>query len=105
MEYQEVINLLDNTQNELSEFGTKNWFEINDKSRGTYNKGNEIKFKTSMTRWNICNYSDAYILVSGEGDSDAAKRADERNKEVIFENCAPFTDCISNINNTQIDNR
>ena len=43
MEYQEVINLLDNTQNELSEFGTKNWFEINDKSRGTYNKGNEIK--------------------------------------------------------------
>ena len=50
MEYQEVINLLDNTQNESSEFGTKNWVEINDKSRGTYNKGNEIKFKTSMTR-------------------------------------------------------
>ena len=58
-----------------------------------------------MTRWNLCDYSDAYILVSGEGDSGAAKRADERNKEVIFENCAPFTDSISNINNTHIDNR
>ena len=56
------------------------------------------------------NYSDAYILVSGtvtiigEGADDAAKRVDEREKLVIFKNWAPFTDCISEINNTQIDN-
>ena len=56
------------------------------------------------------NYSDAYILVSGtvtiigEGADDAAKRVDEREKSVIFKNWAPFTDCISEINNTQINN-
>ena len=55
-------------------------------------------------------YSDAYILVSGTitidaaGVDDAAKRLDERNKGVMYKNCAPFTDCISKINNTQIDN-
>ena len=55
-------------------------------------------------------YNDAYILVSGTititgaGADDAAKRLDERNEEVIFKNCAPFTDCISEINITQIDN-
>ena len=49
-----------------------------------------------------------YILVSGTitgaGEDDAAKRADERNKGLIFKNCAPFTDCTSEINNTEIDN-
>ena len=51
----------------------------------------------------------AYRLVSGtitidrKGDNDAAKRADGRNQGVIFKNCAPFTDCINNINNNQID--
>ena len=55
-------------------------------------------------------YSDAYILLSttikitGEGADDTAKQLDERNKGVIFENCAQFTGCISEINNTQIDN-
>ena len=63
-----------------------------------------------MLRSSLCDYSDAYILVSGTititgaGADDAAKRLDERNKGVIFKNCAPFTDCISEINNTQIDN-
>ena len=70
----------------------------------------QIKFKTSMTRSNLCDYSDAYILVSGtitidgSGDDAAAKRQDERNKGVILTNYAPFTECISIINNTQIDN-
>ena len=43
------------------------------------------------------------ITNPGEGDNDAVKRADERNKGVIFKNCAPFTDCIIEINNTQIN--
>ena len=63
-----------------------------------------------MLRFNLCDYADAYILVKGTitiasaGDDDAAKRLDERNKGVIFKNCAPFTKCISIINNTEIDN-
>ena len=84
--------------------------KINDDSRGTCNTNSQIKFKTSMLRTSLCDYSDGYILVSGtiiitgEGNDDAARRLDERNKGVIFKNCAPFTDCISEINNTQIDN-
>ena len=63
-----------------------------------------------MLRSNLCDYADAYILVkgtitsTGEGDDDSAKRLDERNKGVIFKNCAPFTKHISRINNTDIDN-
>ena len=110
MEYQETINLLDNTQNKQCKFRTRNWVEINDEPRGTYKRSNQIKFKAEMIRSNLCGYSDVYILVSGTrtitgaGADDAAKRADERNKEVIFKNCALFTECISEINNIQIDN-
>ena len=50
MENQKIINLLDNTTNEPSKFRTKNWVEINDEARGTYNESNQIKFKTSMMR-------------------------------------------------------
>ena len=63
-----------------------------------------------MLRSNLYDYSDPYILVkgtitiTGEGAYDAAERADERNKEITFNNCAPFTKCISRINNTDIDN-
>ena len=81
MEYQKIANLLDNVLNQPSKFKTRNWVEINDESRGTYN-GNRIKFKTAMLRSNVCDYADAYILVNGtititsDGDDDAAKRAD-----------------------------
>ena len=63
-----------------------------------------------MMRSNLCGYSDPYILSSGaittdgSGDKDTAKQAVERNRGVIFKNWASFTDCIGNINNTQIDN-
>ena len=63
-------------------------------ARGTYIVNSQIKFKTSMLRSLLYDYSDAYILLSttikitGEGADDAAKQLDERNKEVIFENCA-----------------
>ena len=63
-----------------------------------------------MLRSNLCDYSDSYILVKrtitviGEGVDAAAERADERDKELTFKNCAPFTKCISRINSTDIDN-
>ena len=110
MEYQKIINLLGNTPNQSTKFRTKNWSEINDGSRGTYNTNSQIKFITSMLSSRLCDYSDAYILVNGTititgaGAVDAANWLYERNKEIIFKNCAPFADCISKINNTQIDN-
>ena len=111
MEYQKIANLLDdNKSNQPSKFRTKNWVEINDESRGTYNVNSQIKFKTTMLKSSLCNYLDAYILVkgtitiAGAGVDAAARQADERDKGVIFKNCAPFTNCISEINNTQVDN-
>ena len=50
-------------QNKPSKFKTRNWAEINDEARGTYSPNKQIKFKTSMLRSNLCDYSDAYILV------------------------------------------
>ena len=102
MEYQKIINLLDNTLNQPAKFRTKNWVEIYDESCGTYNTNSQIRFKTLMLRSNVCDYSDAYILVE-ETITAADADAKNTNKKVIFKNCAPFTRCISRINNTQID--
>ena len=49
-----MINLLDDKTNQPSKFRTKNWVEINNEPLGTYNESNQIKFKTSMTRSNLC---------------------------------------------------
>ena len=100
MEYQKTANLLDSASNQPSKFRTRNWIEINDESRGTYNS-NDIKFKTTMLRSKLWDYADAYILVKetitirGPGDDDAAKHFDKRNEGVIFKICAPFTKCIT----------
>ena len=110
MEYQKIANLLDSASNKPSKFRTKNWVEINDESRGGYTTGSDIKFKTTMLRSSLCDYADAYILVkgtitiTGAGDDAAARRADERNKGVIFKNFVSFTKCISEINDTEIAN-
>ena len=64
MEYQKIINLLEDTTNHPSNFRTKNWVETNDESKGKYDNSN-IRFKISMVRSNLCYYSDAYILVRG----------------------------------------
>ena len=108
MEYQKIANLLDSASNKPSKFRTRNWVEINDEARGTYSPNKQIKFKTSMLRSSLCDYSDAYILIKGNisVNNTAADGADANhiNKKVIFKNCAPFTNCISKINNTQIDN-
>ena len=105
MEYQKILNLLDNTQNEPSKLRTRNWVEINDESWEMYNMSNEIKFKTSVIR-SICNYSDAYIYakrtitvpITGTAAAPANK-----NRKVVFINFAPFTNCVSEINNSRVD--
>ena len=65
MEYQKISNLLDDASNKISKFRTKNWVQINDESNGTYDVGDEIKFKTTMLKSNLCDYSDAYIHIRG----------------------------------------
>ena len=75
-----------------------------------YNTNSDIRFKITVLKSSLCDYSDAYILIkgritiTGEGGDVAARQADERNKGVIFKNCAPFINCQSEINNTEIDN-
>ena len=103
--------MLGNTPNQPTKFRTRNWVETNDESRAAYNNvnnNNNIKFKASMVRSNLCDYADAYILVKGTitvpnmAAADAA--VNDTNKKVIFKNCAPFTNYITEINNTQIEN-
>ena len=98
--------MLVNKLNQPPKFSTKNLVERNDKSQGTYNVNNDIKCKTSMVRWSLCDYSDKYILIKGTIAVPNTERANaatnNASKKVIFKNFAPFTDCISKINNTQL---
>ena len=109
MEYQKIANLIDdNTLNQSSKFRIRNWIELNVELRGVYNVNSQIKFKATMLKSSLCDYSDVYILVKGtitvNNTAAAGAAANNTNKKVIFKNCAPFTNCISEINNTQIDN-
>ena len=106
MEYQKIINLSDNMPNQPSIIRTKNWAELNDELRGTYNANSQIKLKISMFRSRLCDYSDTYILVKATiavPNSTAAANPNVRRK-IIIKNCAPFTNCIYETKNTQIDN-
>ena len=108
MEYQKIANLIDDTPSQSSKFRARNWVEINDESRGAYNVNSQIKFRTTMLKSSLCDYSDAYILVKGTisvtNTAAAGAGANNINRKVIFKNSAPFTNCISEINNTQIGN-
>ena len=83
MEYQKIINLLGKTPSQPTKFSIKHWVKINDDSRRPYNTNSQIKFKTSMLRSNLYDYSDAYILIietittAGEGGDGVAKQANE----------------------------
>ena len=100
--------MLDNRSNQPSKSRTQNWVEINDESRGTCNTDRQIKFKTTMLKSSSCDYSDAYILAKGtitvNNTAVAYADASNANKKVIFKNCAYFTNCISEINNMQLNN-
>ena len=108
MEHEKITNFLDSASNKPSKFRARNWVEINDDIRGAYSPNKQIRFKTAMLRSSLCDYSDAYILVkkniSVNNTAAAAADPNNRNKKVIFKNCAPFTNCISKINNNLIDN-
>ena len=100
--------MLNDESNKPSKFRARSWVEINHDIRGAYSLNKQIRFKTAMLRPTLCDYSDAYILVKGNitvnNTAGAGAAANNTNKKVIFKNCAPFTNCISKINNPQIDN-
>ena len=69
---------------------------------GTHNINSQVKFKTIMLKSSLGDYSDAYILVKGA--IEAEQQTDRNIKQVTFKNSAPFTDCLTEINDTQIYN-
>ena len=108
MEYQKIANLLNDASNKISKFRKENWVETDDGSKGTYDVGSEIKFRTTMLKSSLCDYSDAYIHVRGtitvNNTAAADADANNTNKKVIFKSCAPFTNSINQVNNMDLEN-
>ena len=109
MEFQKIVNFLDTTSDDkdLPRFVTKKWIEVYDQSEGNYNVNKEIRIKTSMLRSDLCDFSDAYIVVKMDiilRKATTRNFIDTRNRFLAFKNNAPFTNCISKINNVLIDN-
>ena len=104
METQKIVNLLGDTNNESSKFATRKWYVINDQNNTDYGEGNEdsttVKFETKVIKSNLCDYSDAYILVTG----NITATGGDANTRVAFKNCASFTKCITHINDEYVDN-
>ena len=101
METQNIVNLLNDINNESSEFETKIWYACNDQNNTEYGEevGNDwsIKFKTKGIKWS--DYSDAYILVTG----DITAAYSNENINFTFKNCASFTRYVTHINDEHID--
>ena len=84
MEYQKIANLLGNIPDKVPRFITKKWIEVYDQSGEAYNTNKQIRFKTSMLRSDLCDYSDAYIVVKGIVTVSANERdRDEMNRQII----------------------
>ena len=103
MEYQKITNLLDSTSDKVPTFITKKWIDVHDQSGGTYNTNKQIRFKTLMLRSDLCDYSDAYIVVK-EKFTVTNPNNDAYEEKLALKNNAPFTSCILKVNNTLIDN-
>ena len=105
MEFQKLVNFLDTTSNDkdLPRFVRKEWIKVSDQSEKNCNVNKKIIIKTPMLGSDLCNFSNAYIVVKGDitvTEPDNAKR----NKSVAFKSNVPYINCISKINGVQIDN-
>ena len=91
METQKIVNLLVDASSESSIFATRKWYVINDQNSTDYGEGNEsgatVKLETKVIKLNLCDYSDAYILVTG----DITTIGGGTNNRVAFKNCFLFT--------------
>ena len=99
METQKIVNLLNGSENDNSKFATKKWYIIDSESNGSYSQNDEIKFLTRSIEPSLCDYSDAYILVTGNITATPNNAA----SQVAFKNCAPFEKCRTEINETFVD--
>ena len=108
MECDKVNNLLlseDNESEKLSKFVTREYVRVNS-LLDTYNENKSIRFKTPMLRSNLCDYSDAYILVNGTAlgaNNGVNNIRDKKNRSLILKNNAPFVLCITRINGQLIE--
>ena len=104
METQKIANLLGNADNKSLKFATRKWYVINDQNNTDYGDGDEngttIKFETKVIKSNLCDYSDAYFLVTG----DITATGGDANTKVVFKNRAAFTKCVTHINDEHVDN-
>ena len=102
-ELQKIVNLLSDADNESSKFATRKWYFINDQNNTDYGEGKEsrtiAKFETKVIKSNLCDYSDAYVLVTGSITATDGNA----NTRVAFKNCAPFTKCITHTNAEHVD--
>ena len=100
---QKIANFLGDANNESSKFATRKWYVINDESNTDYGEedkdGTNAKFESQVIKPNLCDYSDAYILVTWNITATGA----DANTRVAFKNCAPFTKCITHINDEHVD--
>ena len=99
METQKIVSLLNDSNNENSKFATKKWYIIDNEANGNYLPDNGIKFLTSSLKSSLCDYCDAYILVTG----NITVTGGDANTKVAFRNCAPFKKCRTEINETFVD--
>ena len=99
METQKIVNLLNSSENEYSKFATKKWYVIDSESKGVYSHENPNKFLTSSLESSLCDYSDAYVLVTG----NIAVVGADNNTKVAYKKSAPFWKCRTEINETFID--
>ena len=94
METQKIINLFNDSSNKESKFATKKWYVIDSETtKGKYKQDVTIKFKTETIKSSLCDYSDAFILVTGN-----ITVAANNDTDVAFKNCAPFSTCTTKIN-------
>ena len=104
LETQKILNLLGSANNESSKFATRKWYVINDQNNTDYARGNEdsitVKIQAKVIKSNVCDYSDAYILVT----ENITATGGDANTRVAFKNCAIFTKCITHINDGHVDN-
>ena len=104
MEFNKINNVLGPAHDKVPRFITKKWIEVQSQSGNTYNAGKPIRFKTSMLRSDLCDYSDTYVLVKGKITVTNPKDNANFNKELTLKNNAPFISCISKINGELVEN-
>ena len=95
METQKIVNLLNGSDNENSKCATKKWYIIDNESKSNYSHENPTKSIESS----LCDYSDAYILVTGNITATPNNAA----TQVVFKNYAPFEKCRTETNETFVD--